>query len=131
MHRKQKISLSFAGRNLSVVLEEINGTKHLDEQFKNLSMNEEIFLVKHESDFYTEDENRNDNERRGINPEFLNSTILTKIQEQVLQPLLNFKDFPVKPTKGYIFHGQSGTGKTEFLKYIKIQLGIGNVIRLA
>ena len=127
LHKKQKISLSFAGRNLSIIFEEINLAKNLTEKLENLSIHEEIFLVNHESIFYTDTENSTKTDLKCISTDFLNSIIVENIQRQLLQTLLNFKNFPVKPTKGYIIHGQSGTGKTEFINFIKSQLFNTNI----
>jgi len=54
--------------------------------------------------------------------EYLNPDLLEILESRLINSILYFDQFPIRPTRGFILHGQSGVGKTELLKYIESKL---------
>ena len=59
-------------------------------------------------------------------------SVCFELKLSIIHPIENFEKYKIKPPTGFILHGQSGIGKSEFIKYIIERLGLidsANVFR--
>ena len=123
LQEKQILKTTFAGRRLTIVFDEMD--EKIETKIERLDLNlpnTMFFAVSSKSIFYTKEIAISSETKEIISSEYFNPDLLETIENRIMTPIIYHEKFPVRATRGFLIHGQSGVGKTELLRYFLAQI---------